>query len=215
MKTELKNIIENGSKVREFSDGASFEQLVASIKEQGVIVPIKVRPSGDEFEIVYGNRRFQAAKEAGLTEVDIILEDLDDATSFTQGLTENVVRKDMTPYEVAVALRRELDTSGKTQVEVGKMYGMSESAVRHYLILLRDEYKDIVESSARTINHHHIMEAEAGTGGDRQLAADVLEKAVEEAKVRPKPKKRDPAMDISDAVNAQIKNLAEHMSRKD
>ncbi len=175
MKTELKNIIENGSKVREFSDGASFEQLVASIKEQGVIVPIKVRPSGDEFEIVYGNRRFQAAKEAGLTEVDIILEDLDDATSFTQGLTENVVRKDMTPYEVAIALQRELRTSGKTQEEVGKMYGMDRTTVINYLSLLKYEVL-----TGQHLGVKHVIQAEAGAGKNKELAADVLEKAVNE-----------------------------------
>ena len=113
-----------------------LEELAASIKANGVIQPIVVRPlpeggSGDaRYEIVAGERRWQAAKLAGLTDIPVIVRQLSDAQAVAVALIENIQREELTPAEEARALQRLIGEFTLTHQEVADAVGRSRAAVR-------------------------------------------------------------------------------------
>lgn len=208
MKIDLEKIKTSAAPVRRKVNGQSLEELTMSIREQGVLVPIKVRQMRDYYEVVFGNRRVEAARRAGLTKIEAVVEELDELRSHQQALTENVVREDMTPYEIAKALQQELESTGQTQEEVGKKYGMSQVTVAEYIRMLKPEYKEIIDRSI--ISRQHIKEAETGVNRNTQLAAEVLEKAArEELSTR---QTRQVAEALSRAAIPEVRDEIKHMA---
>lgn len=173
MKVLLKDIRSASKRVRSSWDVDKLAELVQSIKEQGLLVPVKLRPNGEGYDVVFGHRRIGAAREAGLTEVEAIVEGVDDDTAYIQALTENVVREDMAAYDIALALKAIKGDTGWTNEKIGEMFGWVCETVAHYLSMLK-----IDELVARQVTHHHIIEAKAGTTTDAD-AAKVLKKAAE------------------------------------
>jgi len=116
----------------------SLDELAASIRERGVLQPIVVRPlSGEKdglFEIVMGERRYRASKLAGLTEMPVVIRDLNDEDAATDALLENFAREDMNPVEKARAVQKLLQFM--TYEKVAKTLGVSETTVRRMLELL-------------------------------------------------------------------------------
>ena len=114
----------------------SLQELAASVAQVGVLQPLTVRKNGREFLIVSGNRRYVAARMAGLGEVPCILLDVDPADEEMIFLAENLQREDLGYFEEAECLRRYLDKSGMTQGQAAKKLGRSQSAVANKLRLL-------------------------------------------------------------------------------
>lgn len=117
--------------------GQAFDDLVASVKEKGVIVPILVRPAGKKFEVVAGNRRLAAAKKAGIEEIPAQVGDLTDSEAREAQIIENLHRADVHPIEEGLAYR-ELIESAKPKMEVHDVaakVGKSEKYVRNRMIL--------------------------------------------------------------------------------
>jgi ParB family chromosome partitioning protein len=116
----------------------SLASLTASVRELGVLQPILVRPSGDgEFELIAGERRFRAAKRAGLTTVPALVRTVEDTTSLEQALVENLHRQDLNPLEEAAAYQQLMEDFGFTQEQVAKRVGKSRSAVANLLRLFQ------------------------------------------------------------------------------
>lgn len=121
---------------REMSE-AKLAELADSIKSQGVIQPIIVRELDvDMFEIVAGERRWRASQLAGLTEVPVIVRELDDRTVVAMALIENIQREDLNPLEEAQALQRLIDEFSLTHAEAAEAVGRSRAAVSNLLRLL-------------------------------------------------------------------------------
>lgn len=179
MKVKLSEIKSASKRVRQSWDVEKMAELVQSIKEQGLLVPVKLRPNGEGYDIVFGHRRVGAAREAGLIEIEAYVEGVDDDTAYIQALTENVVREDMSSYEIALALKEIKNATGYTNEKMGLMFGWSEQAITRYLQMLTPEIKETIESTARGITHHHVEEAKAGTTTDKD-AATVLKIAADE-----------------------------------
>src|SRR3989304_3491378 len=116
MKIDLKQITASPKPIRKSWDEDKMEELVASIKARGLIVPPKVRPEGNGYEIVYGHRRLEAARRAGLRDIECIVEGVDDKTALSQSWIENRIREDMTAYDIADAL-----------VEIAKQEGVNSA----------------------------------------------------------------------------------------
>jgi ParB family chromosome partitioning protein len=116
-------------------DPAAIAELTASIAEKGVLQPLLVRPSERGYEIVAGERRFRAAKQAGLTTVPAIVRELDDRQTLEVAIIENLQREDLNPLEEARAFK-ELSEFGMTQEAIAKAVGKSRSAVANALRLL-------------------------------------------------------------------------------
>ena len=123
---------------RQHFEGASLEALSDSIRQIGVLQPIVVRETGivGRFEIIAGERRWRAARSAGLDTIPVVIRAADDETSLTHALIENVHRADLNPLEEAAAYRQLIDDFGVTHDELGRRMGRSRAAVTNSLRLL-------------------------------------------------------------------------------
>lgn len=179
MKIELKRIKASPNPVRSSCDEEKMQELTQSIVEQGLIVPIKVRPAGNEYEIVYGHRRAEASRRAGLTEIECIIEGLTDHRQLIQALTENVVREEMSEPDIAKSIKAMKDDYGITNEEVGEMLGWSINKIKQYTLMMNGEVGKILESVRGHFPYHYAIEARAGAK-DEHLAAQVVKKAIDE-----------------------------------
>lgn len=117
-------------------DSGKLDELAASIREHGVVQPILVRPFGEHFELVAGERRWRAAQLAGLTTVPAMVRSLSDQQSLEIALVENLQREDLNPIEEAKAYRSMVESVGLTQDEIARRIGVSRPAVSNALRLL-------------------------------------------------------------------------------
>ncbi len=132
-------LIRNKYQPRKKFDEVSLEELTNSIRERGIIQPIIVRPSSDEedkFEIIAGERRWQAAQYAGLHEVPVIVINVDNLKSLEFAIVENVQRKDLNPIEEAEGYKRLIDEFSYDQDKVSKFIGKSRTYISNCLRLL-------------------------------------------------------------------------------
>jgi ParB family transcriptional regulator, chromosome partitioning protein len=119
-------------------DPGSLEELAASIKAQGLIQPISVRPvSADRYEIIAGERRWRAAQIAGLSEVPVLVRDIPDDAVLAMSLIENIQREDLNPLEEAAGLQRLIDEFSMTHQQAADAVGRSRSAASNLLRLLQ------------------------------------------------------------------------------
>jgi len=122
---------------RQVFDGDKLDELAESIRAQGVIQPILVRPAGkDRYEIIAGERRWRAASRAGLAEVPVVLRRVDDRAVIAMALIENIQREDLNPLEEAQALARLIDEFALTHQQAAEAVGRSRAAVSNLLRLL-------------------------------------------------------------------------------
>ncbi|MDP8899623.1 MAG: ParB/RepB/Spo0J family partition protein [Actinomycetota bacterium] len=115
---------------------AGIEELAESIRVDGLLEPVMVRPFAGRYQIVHGERRYRASKLAGLSELPAVVREMDDTTMFRLSLVENVQRAALTPMEEAVSFAR-LQKQGHTQAEIGRIIGKGQSYVAHKLRLLK------------------------------------------------------------------------------
>jgi ParB family transcriptional regulator, chromosome partitioning protein len=114
-----------------------ISELAASIKQHGLIQPITVRPNGKErYEIISGERRFRASKEAGLDTIPVYIRHVDDQASLEMAIVENVQRENLNPIEIALSFRRMIEECDLSQEELSQRVGKSRPAVSNYLRLL-------------------------------------------------------------------------------
>ncbi len=119
-------------------DPGSLEELAASIKAQGLIQPISVRPvASGRYEIIAGERRWRAAQIAGLAEVPVLIRDIPDDAALAMSLIENIQREDLNPLEEAAGLQRLIDEFKMTHQEAADAVGRSRSAASNLLRLLQ------------------------------------------------------------------------------
>jgi ParB family chromosome partitioning protein len=112
-----------------------LSELIASITEKGIIEPLVVRPRGDRFQIVAGERRYQASVQVGLQELPVVIRDVDDTEMLELALIENLQRKDLTPFEESEALHGLAEGCGYTHEDLARRLGKSRSSVTESLSL--------------------------------------------------------------------------------
>jgi len=132
------SLVRNQYQPRKKFDETSLEELTNSIRERGIIQPIIVRPSSEEnkFEIIAGERRWQAAQYAGLHEVPVIVINVDNLKSLEFAIVENVQRKDLNPIEEAEGYKKLIDEFSYDQEKVSKFIGKSRAHISNCLRLL-------------------------------------------------------------------------------
>lgn len=136
-------------------DAESLEELASSIRTQGIIQPIVVRPEGEKYEIIAGERRWRAAALAGLSEIPAIIRDISDEAAIAIALIENIQRENLNPIEEALALNRLIAEFGLTHQEVASAVGKSRVSVSNLLRLLTlpEKVKILIEKRRLEMGH--------------------------------------------------------------
>ncbi len=137
-----------------FND-VKMAELVASIKEKGIIQPLVVRRQDDHYQIIAGERRWRAAQKAGLESVPVVIQDVAEDSALEIALIENIQREDLNPLEEAGAYRHLMDSFDLLQEEVAKRVGKDRSTVANALRLLRlpEKVKDDLIESRLSMGH--------------------------------------------------------------
>ena len=175
---ELSHIRTNTNQPRKFFDEDSLKELCDSIKSQGIIQPLTVEEiAPGEFSIVAGERRYRAAKMAGLERVPCIVMSLSEVQRIQVSLIENIQRENLNAIEEAQAFQYLIDKTGYTQETVAEKVGKSRSAVANSLRLLSlsDQVQDDIVSGAMTAGHARAILSLVNPA-DRQLLRDKIVK---------------------------------------
>lgn len=176
----LSQIKPNKGQPRKKFDQQSLEDLADSIKRNGVLQPILVRKKGANYEIVAGERRYQAAKLAGLKEIPVSIREISDEEVFQLALIENLQRSNLDPIEEALGYRKLIKDNGFTQEQLGKILSKSRSAIANALRLLDlpQEVQNMMASGEITAGHARAILAVAGDEGKLRLAQRVVEQGL-------------------------------------
>ncbi len=191
---------------RKDMDQASLEELAQSIKAQGIMQPIVLRSiASGQYEIIAGERRWRAARLAGLQSIDAIVREVPDEAAIAMALIENIQREDLNPVEEAVALQRLQQEYELTQQEVANAVGKSRATVANLLRLLAlpDEVKTLVAHGDIEMGHARAilgMPVELQAETARHVAAEGMTvrqteahvRAVQQPRPQPQPKQGDP-----------------------
>lgn len=156
-----------------------LEELTLSIEAHGVLQPIVVRPVGDAYEIIAGERRWRASQRAGLEVVPCIVQEADDAVSLEIALIENLQREDLNAVEAARGYRRLLDEFGLTQEGLSRLIGKSRSGIANTLRLL-DLPPDVLQSIHNAVISEGHGRALLGLAGTPDTLRSAWETVVEQ-----------------------------------
>jgi ParB family chromosome partitioning protein len=179
LELEIDRLTPNDYQPRLNIDDARLEQLAASIRANGVIQPIVVRKVGDGYRIIAGERRWRAARLAGLTRVPVVVKEVSgDATEqrvLQMALVENIQRDDLNPIDEAKAYRRLADEFTLTQDAIASAVGKDRATVANTLRLLKlpGDVQELVASGELSMGHARALLALAGEQSQRQVAREV------------------------------------------
>jgi ParB family chromosome partitioning protein len=212
---------------RRRSRPASLQELTGSVAAVGVLQPIRVRRSGERFEIVAGHRRWSAARLAGLAEIPAVIVDRDDDAAFVEALIENVHREDLALVDRADAIRRVRAALGLTNWEaVGRALGLSRGHLHRLLAITRlpdsmredPRFVSLTEKHVRALSRLRDQPAEQlrlwerihadGMSGEQALAAG-------DALLHDAPADASAAVDVVSSVRAATSSLASLMAQLD
>jgi ParB family chromosome partitioning protein len=198
----------------------ALEELAESIKAQGVMQPIVIRPiSSDKYEIIAGERRWRATQLAGLDTIPAVIRDVSDEAAIAMSLIENIQREDLNPIEEAVALKRLQDEFELTHQQVADAVGKSRTSVTNLLrlIALDSEVKKLLENGDIEMGHaRSVLSLEPLQ--QREIAQQVVAKGLSvrntEALVRNFLEGRNKTSLKATAVSADIQKLEEDLGQQ-
>lgn len=172
----ISEIVRNPNQPRKTFDEDKLAELADSIRQNGVLQPILVRRKGQKYEIVAGERRYQASKLAGLKEIPAVVREIDDDKVFQLALIENLQRSDLSPIEEAKGYKQLLTTRSLTQEELAKILSKSRSAIANTLRLmdLPVEVQHMMEQGLLTAGHARAILAVPSEEGRIKLAKKVV-----------------------------------------
>lgn len=203
----ISEIEPNSEQPRKNFDAEELSSLAESIAEYGLIQPITVRKIGDRYRIIAGERRWRAARMAGLNEVPVNIISADDKKASEIALVENIQRKDLDPIEEAEAFSALIDEYGLTQEDVGRRVGRSRSAIANALRLLElpKEVRGLLSSGALSEGHAKVLlgikdktlvAGAAETVVSRELSVRETEKLVKDINNPKEPAPKKPTYDL-------------------
>lgn len=158
-------------------DETALRDLTESVSLHGILQPVMVRPRGKgRYELVAGERRFRAAREAGLTQIPAVVREMTDEDSLIVALIENIQREDLNAMEAARGYRQLLDQFGITQLELARQIGKSPSTVGYALSLLRLplEMQEGIAEGRISMDHGKVLLSVASPERRASLYADML-----------------------------------------
>ena len=172
----ISEIVRNPNQPRKTFDEDKLAELADSIRQNGVLQPILVRRKGQKYEIVAGERRYQASKLAGLKEIPAVVREIDDDKVFQLALIENLQRSDLSPIEEAKGYKQLLTSRSLTQEELAKILSKSRSAIANTLRLmdLPLEVQHMMDQGLLTAGHARAILAVPSEEGRIKLAKKVV-----------------------------------------
>ena len=206
----LTEIDPNPDQPRRDFDKETLETLAESIRQSGVLQPLLVTPEGGRYRIVAGERRFRAARMAGLQTVPCIVRELSAQERMEAALIENLQREDLNPIEEAAGIRDLMESCGYTQELAARRVGRSRPAVANLLRLLAlpEDIQQLVRDGSLSAGHAHVLAGMTGEHTQRALAQRILREglSVREAerlaalpeKTPEKPEKKPIAVELED-----------------
>ena len=224
-KLSLSEIVPNRYQPRKNFDDDSLDDLSNSIKERGVIQPIIVRKSkleNSKYEIIAGERRWLAARKAGLHDIPVIITDVDDLKSLEFAIVENVQRNDLNPLEEAEGYKRLIDEFLYDQQKVSQFIGKSRSYITNSLRILSlpQEVLNFVENKKISVGHAKILvgldnaEFIANKIIEKKLSVRQAENFVKIFKKKPSFKNREKDPNINDLERSIIDKTGLNVSIK-
>src|SRR3954447_8748478 len=190
---DIARIKPNPGQPRVQFDEAALDELAESIRERGVLQPILLRPDGEEYLIVAGERRWRAAQRARIHSIPAIVREIDDSTMAELALIENIQRQDLNPVEEAEGYRQLIQAHGHTQEHIGRLVHKSRSHVANLLRLL-DLPQQVRQSLLQgDISMGHAR-AVAAAPDPEELTREIIAKglSVRQAEARAKRAKQGP-----------------------
>ena len=211
---EVARIRPGAGQPRKYFDPEAISELAQSIAERGVLQPILVRPSGDGYELIAGERRWRAAQEARLHRIPAVVRELDDSATSEIALIENIQREDLSAIEEAAGYKQLIERFGHRQEEVAKLVGKSRSHVTNLLRLL-DLPQDVREMLLRgdiTMGHARaVLTAPDPLALAKTIVTEGLSVRQAEARARaaraPETGKTSPSRERGQAGGADIAEL--------
>jgi ParB family chromosome partitioning protein len=202
----ISSIHPNPHQPRENFDEETLASLTASIREVGVLQPILVRRDGEAYELVAGERRWRAAKRAGLVTIPALVRTADDVASMTQALVENLHREDLNPMEEAAAYQQLIEDFGLTHEEVASRVGRTRASVSNTLRLfqLPPGLQRLVIDAQLSAGHARALLGTPDRGFQEQLAQRAVAEGLSVRTVEDAIRQRavEPAADTSGADEA-------------
>jgi ParB family chromosome partitioning protein len=168
----LDSIQPNPHQPRRTMNEAGLADLAASLKTNGLIQPVVVRAIGDAYQLIAGERRFRAAKIAGLTEIPAILREADAYAQAQWALVENIHREDLNPLERALAYNELMTQLGLTQAELAARLGEQRSSIANYLRLLDlvEPVRQLVREDKLSLGHAKVLAGVTDAAEQERLA---------------------------------------------
>ena len=172
----ITSIVANPRQPRKAFDDNSLRDLAASLKRSGLLQPVVVRRHGQEFQIVVGERRWRAARLAGLSHIPAVVRDATDAESLELALVENLLREDLNPMEEAEGYQRLLGEFDWTQEELGQRVGKDRSSVANCLRLLKlpGVIQDDLRAGRLTMGHARALLSLDSPADQLKLRSEIL-----------------------------------------
>jgi ParB family chromosome partitioning protein len=183
VEADIDRLAPNDFQPRLHVDDARLQELAQSIKANGVIQPIVVRPIGDGYQIIAGERRWRAAKLAGLVRVPIVVREFTpghEQSLLEMALIENIQREDLNPIEEALAYRRLADEFHLKQEDIAAAVGKDRASVANYVRLLKlpDDVRGDVASGRLSMGHARALLSLSGEADLRRTARDVIARSL-------------------------------------
>ena len=175
-KVSVDRIRHNPYQPRKRFDEDELKQLTASVKTHGILQPLVVRNAGDHFQLIAGERRLRAAREAGLKEVPVHVVEFNDQQVYEAALVENIQRSDLNPVEKAQGFKGYLDKFGMTQDQLGARLGIDRTTVSNLLGLLNlpADVQDAVRLGQLTLGHAKVLKGLADPARQSALCKQVI-----------------------------------------
>lgn len=218
LQVPLEAIVPNPHQPRKQMNEASIAELAASLKSTGLIQPIVVRKAGDGYQLIAGERRWRAAKLAGLVTVPAILRDVDSFSQAQMALVENVQRENLNPIDRAQAYRTLMGQLGLTQSELAGRLGEERSGIANHLRLLdlAEPVQKFVSDSLITLGHAKILAGVSDPAEQTRLANLVVNQGLSvrnlERLLQDSTRPTAPPVTTASAGSAHYKDLEKSLS---
>lgn len=222
---KVSQIKANPDQARKAFKEEDLKALAQSIEDHGILQPLLVRKVKDHYQIIAGERRFRAAKLAGLKEVPVLIKDLSEEDAATVSLIENIQREDLNPIEEALAFQEMMKTYQLTQEDLAKALSKSRSSIANTLRLLKleEEVQDYLREGKLSFSHGRLLlkikDPKAQVKKAREIVAQgtsilEAEKSLEKTRNKKKPTRKDPYLqDIEDRLSLSLGTKVEVMNR--